>query len=212
MWLKFLVIISLDEIVGNIWVFLEQVFVFVEEYKIVIWICVFFDFVQIFVLMFVDGFFISVFFKFDVFKVVVIFVFFILFLIFCSICGCCLMSFIKDFKCGIVLFRKCVMKSKVKVVDVVVEMMSLFNGIFKMKYDDIVMKMFEFELVVVLDFCEEDFKIKVDVKEMVIKNRKGVEIKIIMIEVELLLLIVGEFLSVEEISKMMEVVKEMVKV
>jgi hypothetical protein len=117
----------------------------------------------------------------------------------------------KESKRGTASPRKRATKSKVKAIDAVVETTDLPNGTSETKHDDVVLKTSEFEPAIVLDPREEDPKVKVDVKETITKNKKGGETKNITTEVELPLPTAGEPPTAEEISKMMEAAKDMVK-
>ncbi|KAK0391378.1 hypothetical protein NLU13_0879 [Sarocladium strictum] len=211
MWLKSQATTSPDETAGNIWVPPEQALALAEEYKIVTWIRALLDPAQIPVSTTTDGPTITAPPKFDISKAALTLAPPTPSSIPRSTRGRRSVSPTKESKRGTASPRKRATKSKVKAVDAVVETNNLTNGTSKTKQDDIVMKTSEFEPAVVLDPREEDPKVKVDVKETVTKNKKGAETKTITTEVELPLPSAGEPPSAEEISKMMEAAKEMVK-
>lgn len=212
LWLKSLSTTSPDETAGNIWVPPEQALALAEEYKVVTWIRALLDPAQIPVSTSADGPSISAPPKFDISKVALSLAPPTPSSIPRSTRGRRSMSPTKEStKRGTASPRKRATKTKVKAVDAVVETTALPNGTSETKHDEVVMKTSEFEPAVVLDPREEDPKVKVDVKEKITKNKKGGETKTVTTEVELPLPTAGEPPSAEEISKMMEAAKEMVK-
>ncbi|KAH8173448.1 Transcription regulator HTH, APSES-type DNA-binding domain protein [Sarocladium implicatum] len=211
LWLKSLSTTSPDETAGNIWVPPEQALALAEEYKVVAWIRALLDPAQIPVSTSADGPSISAPPKFDISKVALTLPPPTPSSIPRSTRGRRSMSPTKDStKRGTASPRKRATKTKVKAVDAVVES-PLSNGATETKHDEVVMKTSEFEPAVILDPREEDPKVKVDVKEKVTKNKKGGETKTTTTEVELPLPTAGEPPSAEEIKKMMDAAKEMVK-
>ena len=79
------------------------------------------------------------------------------------------------------------------------------------KQDEIVMKTSAFEPAIILEPREEDPKVRVLVNEEISTDAHGVETKHIVTEVDIPLPTAGEPPSAEEIAKMMEAAKEMVK-
>lgn len=211
MWLKSLATTSPDETAGNIWVPPAEALALAEEYKIVTWIRALLDPAQIHVSTSADGSSISAPPKFDLSKAATTLAPPTPSSIPRSTRGRRSVSPTKESKRGTASPRKRATKSKVKAIDAVVETTDLPNGTSETKHDDVVLKTSEFEPAIVLDPREEDPKVKVDVKETVTKNKKGGETKTITTEVELPLPTAGEPPTAEEISKMMEAAKDMVK-
>ncbi|KAL2208589.1 DNA-binding domain-containing protein [Sarocladium strictum] len=211
MWLKSLATTSPDETAGNIWVPPAEALALAEEYKIVTWIRALLDPAQIHVSTSADGSSISAPPKFDLSKAATTLAPPTPSSIPRSTRGRRSVSPTKESKRGTASPRKRATKSKVKAIDAVVETTDLPNGTSETKHDDVVLKTSEFEPAIVLDPREEDPKVKVDVKETITKNKKGGETKTITTEVELPLPTAGEPPTAEEISKMMEAAKDMVK-
>lgn len=100
---------------------------------------------------------------------------------------------------------------KVEAVEVTQEKTDAVNGEVETKADQIAMTTSEFEPDVVLEPREEDPKVKVHVDESVTKNKKGVQTKTTITEIELPISAAGEPPSSDEIAKMMESAKAMVQ-
>ena len=104
--------------------------------------------------------------------------------------------------------RKRSTKAKLEAVEISDEQII---GDAKGSKQDIVMKTSEFEPELTFEPREEDPKIKVIVNEEVSKNKRGVEKKHTVTEVELPLLTAGEPPSAEEVAQMMAAAKDMVQ-
>lgn len=208
-WLKSLPTTSPDETAGNIWVPPEQALALAEEYKITPWIRALLDPAKITITPSTDGAkSITAPPKFEAAKAAPHLAPPTPSSIPRSTRGRRSASPTKTTKRAVASPRKRAAKAKVEATETVTEHAEVTGD---KSVDDVVVKTSEFEPAIVLDPREEDQKVKVEVQESVSKNKKGVETKKTITQVELPIFTAGEPPSAEEVKEMMEAAREMVQ-